>query len=112
MEGKSVALTQEIKEPYPKVATGGSGKSSQKGKPKAKSMAPGAKSSQGPIMDQEEWPVDPEDFMLVQQELAAEYPDIQHLESRMLNMENALTKVIAHLEKITVNMDNKPNEDK
>ncbi len=113
MEGKAVAFTQEIKEPNPKVTTTGSGKSSQKGQPKAKAKSQEAKGSQGPIMDPQDWLPDPEDFMLVQQEMAAEYPDIQHLESRMLNMENALSQVISHLEKITVNMGaNQPLEDK
>ena len=106
LEGSTLPLTQNIQAPQPKTATKGSGKSYPKTTPKAK-----AKMASAPVaanIPQEEWVTDPEDFMLVQQELEAEYPDVQHLESRMLHMENALSQVIAHLEKITVRMDATP----
>lgn len=109
LEGTTIPLTQMIEEPRPKAATKASGKPYPK--PKAKSMAMGSTIIEP--MPETEWVRDPEDFMLVQQELAAEYPDVQHLETRMLHMENALTQVIAHLEKITTNMEPKhPTEEK
>ena len=103
MEGSLVELTQNIETPNPKSSSKGYGKQSPKTKAKAKARST-LPAVDTPVVDPG-WDMDPEDFMLVRTEEFADQPDIQHLESRMLNMENALTQVIAHLEKITVNMD-------
>ena len=96
-------LAHNIETPNPRVNSKGRGKSSPKTKAKAKSRAntPIANDTLG----DQGWDMEPEDFMLIRSEEFADQPEIQHLETRMLHMENALSQVIAHLEKISVNME-------
>lgn len=93
-----------VKEDQPEVSTKGFGKSYQ-AKPKSQPTRP---IETTPIL--EEARADEEDsFEMVANQLAQnQQPDVQHLEARMLNLENALQRVISHLEDQALRQQEKP----
>ena len=114
-QGTKVPLTAPIA--YPEPTPSGSGKSypkakgKSKGKPYSKghSNASASQAWQG-VLDEavEEYQLIHEEEIIRDMMATPDvshlenHPDVSHLETRMLHMENALSQVIAHLERLNM----------
>ena len=106
LTGIRVPLTEPIVLPEPPASSvHGNTYPKAKGHPKAKAVA---KSTAQPINDQvwqEVRDQAAEEYQWIHEEdmlnAMIEAPDVSHLETRMLNMENALSQVISQLERLT-----------
>ena len=92
-----------MKEAQPEVNTKGAGKSCL---PKPKSQA--VKSIDPSHLLEEPWDDEEGSFEMVTNQLQQAPSNVQHLEARMLNLENALQRVIDHLEDQAMRHQGKP----
>lgn len=105
LTGQPVLVTPSPQVTKPKnVPTGkGSGKAYPKSKAKAQ---PVELPSVEELLDPSELLEDMESIEII----PAQSPDVSHLEQRMLHLENALSRVIHHLEEMSVNQQASPTE--
>lgn len=83
------------------------GKGSGEAYPKSKAKAqPVELPSVEELLDPSELLEDMESIEII----PAQSPDVSHLEQRMLHLENALSRVIHHLEEMSVNQQASPTE--